>query len=84
MMGLMSYIHKHLLKRGLLDDLLPCRADLGEDTRPALEAAKADLEARLEEERSISKEVAAVIRRLQELDSRNHYGESLRRAFGGR
>ena len=80
----MSYIHRRLLKRGLLDDLLPCRADPDEDTLPALEAAKADLEARREEEKSISKEVAAAIKRLQELNSRNHYGESLRRAFGGR
>lgn len=80
----MSYIHKQLLKRGRLSDILPGEDDLDFGDRSELEAVKADIEARAEEEREISKEVAATIVRLNRLDSRNHYGESLRKAFGGR
>lgn len=80
----MSYIHKQLLKRGRLSDILPGEDDLAFGDRSELEAARADIEARAEEEREISKEVAATIVRLNRLDSRNHYGESLRKAFGGR
>lgn len=83
-MGLMSYIHKHLLKRGLLSDILPDEDDFGVGDAPEREAVRAEIMARAEEEKEIQKEVAAAVRRLRELDKRNHYGESLRRAFGGR
>lgn len=80
----MSYIHSQLLRRGRLSDLLPDDADSGDGDTSAREAAKVDIQARVEDEREISKEVVAAIVRLQELDRKNHYGESLRRAFGGR
>lgn len=80
----MSYIHKQLLKRGRLSDILPSEDDLVSRDRTEIEAAKADTQARAEEEREISKEVAAAIVRLNILDKRNHYGESLRKAFGGK
>lgn len=82
-MGLMSYIHKQLLRRGKLDDILPSEVGISHVTKPELEAAKVEIEARYEDEREVSKEVGAMIRRLHELDSKNHYGESLRKAFGG-
>jgi hypothetical protein len=83
-MGLMSYIHNQLLRRGLLSDLLPDEDDLGSGDRPEREAVRAEIEVRAAEEREVQREVAAAVRRLRELDKRNHYGESLRRAFGGR
>lgn len=82
-MGLMSYIHRLLLKRGILDNFLPDKDDLATDTRDR-EAARVELEARIEDELAIRQEVEVAVRRLQDLNSRNHYGESLRRAFGGR
>lgn len=51
---------------------------------PEREAVRAEIEVRAADEREVQKEVASAVRRLQELDRRNHYGESLRRAFGGR
>lgn len=83
-MGLMSYIHKQLLKRGRLSDILPSEDDLAASDRSEIEAARADVEARVADELEIRKEVAATIVRLRQLDRRNHYGESLRKAFGGR
>lgn len=83
-MGLMSYIHKQLLKRGRLSDILPGKDDLADVNKRELERVKAEIEDRVSEEREVDKEVAATIVRLNKLDSRNHYGESLRRAFGGR
>lgn len=80
----MSYIHKRLLKRGLLLDILPSEDDLGVIDSTEREAVRAEIEARAAQEREIEREVAAAVRRLRELDKRNHYGESLRRAFGGR
>lgn len=80
----MSYIHKQLLKRGRLSDILPSEDDLVSGDRSEIEAVKADIEARTEEEREVRKEVAATIVRLRQLDGRNHYGESLRKAFGGK
>lgn len=82
-MGLMAIIHRLLLKRGRLNDLLPDYDDL-EGDKPEREAAKAEIEARTAEEEAMSREVRVAVRRLQELNKRNHYGESLRRAFGGR
>lgn len=82
-MGLMAYIHRLLLRRGRLNDLLPSNDDLGGD-KSEREAAKAEIEARAVEEEAISQELKLAIRRLQELNRKNHYGESLRRAFGGR
>jgi hypothetical protein len=83
-MGLMSYIHRHLLKRGRLSDFLPGKDDLIDGNRKELDEIKAEMKVRISEEREIDKEVSATIVRLNKLDSRNHYGESLRRAFGGR
>ena len=82
-MGLMMYIYRLLLKRGVLDDLLPNNDDLENDWQER-EAAKAEIEARVAEEEAIRKEVRVAIKRLQEHNRRNNYGESLRRAFGGR
>ncbi len=82
-MSLMSRIHGYLLRRGKLVDLLPDETDLENSDRSDLEAARAEIEARAEEEKDMKQEVATAIRRLRELDKRNHYGESLRRAFGG-
>lgn len=83
----MSYVHRLLLRRGALDDLLPDKVDPDDDggggDKPEREAVKAEIEARAEDERQIRVEVRAAIRRLQQLDHRNHYGESLRKAFGG-
>ena len=79
----MTYIHRMLLKRGKLDDLLPDQIDLEID-KAELETAKAEIHDRISEEAEIRREVRVAIRRLNELDKRNHYGESLRRAFGGR
>lgn len=79
----MTYIHKRLLERGLLRDLLPEEDDLGLDVE-SIEAAREDIKAREEEERIKRLEAKRAVARLQELNSRNHYGESLRRAFGGR
>lgn len=79
----MSYIHKQLLRRGLLSDILPDEDDSVGDA-PEREAVRAEIEVRAADEREVQKEVASAVRRLQELDRRNHYGESLRRAFGGR
>lgn len=81
-MSLMSYIHKLLLKRGKLDDLLPDSDDLGND-RADREAARADIEARAKNEKIVRLEVDAAVKKLKDLNKRNHYGESLRRAFGG-
>lgn len=83
-MGLMSYIHKQLLKRGLLSDILPDEDDFGDGDVLEREAVRQEIRARAADEREIQKEVAAAVRRLRELDRRNHYGESLRKAFGGR
>jgi hypothetical protein len=83
-MGLMSYIHKQLLKRGLLSDILPDEDDFGDGDVLEREAVRQEIQARAADEREIEREVAAAVRRLRELDRRNHYGESLRRAFGGR
>ncbi len=80
----MAYIHKTLLKRGRLDSLLPDEADLSSGDRPEMEAVKAEIEARAKDEHEVGKTVAAAVKRLHELDKRNHYGESLRRAFGGK
>jgi hypothetical protein len=82
-MGPMAIIHRLLLKRGRLNDLLPDYDDL-EGDKPDREAAKADIEARVAEDEEVRKEVWVAVRRLQELNRKNHYGESLRRAFGGR
>ena len=82
-LSLMSYIHKLLLRRGLLDDILPGEEDLKFSDRPKIEAARAEIEARVAEEREVDKEVAAIIVRLRALDKKKHYGESLRKAFGG-
>lgn len=79
----MAIIHRLLLKRGILNDLLPDYDDL-EGDKPDREAAKADIQARIAEDEKISREVRVAVRRLQELNKQNHYGESLRRAFGGR
>jgi hypothetical protein len=79
----MSYIHKHLLRKGRLSDLLPDEADVGSGDRPEIEAAKAEIRVRAVKERQASREVAAAVVRLRELDKRNHYGDSLKRAFGG-
>lgn len=81
-MGLMTYIHRLLLKRGLLSDILP--EDVIGDMPKEATIVKAEIEARAAEESEIQKEVAAAVKRLEELDRRNHYGESLRKAFGGR
>lgn len=81
-MGLMSYIHRRLLSRGKLDDILPDLDDL-EGDRPEREAARADIEARLAAEERTKREVRIAVARLRELNRKNHYGESLRRAFGG-
>lgn len=83
-LNLMSYIHKLLLKRGVLDDILPSKDDLDNGDKPEREAARVEIQTRAVEEREIQREVAAAVRRLRELDRRNHYGESLRRALGGR
>jgi hypothetical protein len=83
-MGLMSYIHRQLLRRGLLSDILPDEVDLDSGDRSERETARTDIAKRAADERETSKEVAFAVRRLQELNRRNHYGESLRRAFGGR
>lgn len=82
-MGLMSYIHRQLLRRGKLEDLLPEEEYPRSGDRSDLEIARADTEARLVEEQAIKGEVATAVWRLKELDRKNHYGESLRRAFGG-
>lgn len=82
-MGLMSYIHRQLLRRGKLSDILPDEADRSTD-KSEREAAKAEIQARAADERKTSREVAAAVVRLRELDNKNHYGESLRRAFGGK
>jgi len=82
-MGLMAVIHRLLLKRGKLNDLLPDYDDL-EGDQPEREAARVEIEARAAEDEVVSKEVRVAVGRLQELNKRNHYGESLRRAFGGR
>ena len=82
-MGLMSYIHKLLLRRGKLDDLLPDFDDLGHDESER-EAARVDIESRIEDEIAVRKEVDTAVRKLRELNRRNHYGESLRKAFGGK
>ena len=83
-MGLMSFIHRQLLRRGRLIDLLPDDIDRGGGDAPEIEAAKAEIQVRMQDEREISGEVEVAIVRLHELDRKNHYGESLRRAFGGR
>lgn len=83
-MGLMSYIHKRLLKKGRLSDILPTEVDLEPEDSSEREAARREIEVRAAREREIGREVAAAVVRLRELDRRNHYGESLRRAFGGR
>lgn len=80
----MSYLHKQLLRRGVLDGLLPDEADVGNGDKPEREAAKAEIQVRAADEKEVSREVAAAIMRLRELNAQNHYGESLRRAFGGR
>lgn len=82
-MGLMALLHRMLLARGKLNDILPDEVDLADGDRPEREAVRADIEKRAADEQEVSKEVTAAIRRLRELDRRNHYGESLRRAFGG-
>jgi len=79
----MAFIHKQLLRRGLLDDILPDALDICSDKEDR-EAARADTEARLADDKVVRREVDAAIARLQELNRKNHYGESLRRAFGGR
>lgn len=83
-MGLMSFLHRQLLRRGLLSDLLPDESDLGQDDRSEIAAERAKIQARADDEREVDKEVAVVVRRLKELNIKNHYGDSLRRAFGGR
>lgn len=82
-MGLMTYIHKLLLKRGKLNDLLPDIDDLDGD-RSEREAARAEIASRVAYEKKMNREVKHAIERLQELNNINHYGESLRRAFGGK
>lgn len=82
-MGLMTYIHRLLLRRGKLDDLLPDNNDLESD-RQERETAKAEIASRAAYEKRMSREVKRAIERLEDLNSRNHYGESLRRAFGGK
>jgi hypothetical protein len=83
-MGLMSYVHRLLLKNGVLDDLLPHEVDPESGDKPEREAAKAEIQVRAADELEVSREVEAAIVRLRELNRQNHYGESLRRAFGGR
>jgi hypothetical protein len=85
-MGLMSYIHNLLLRRGKLNEFLPDESDLENVDNTAMErkAVREDIESRTQDEQEIREEVVAAIRRLQELNKRNHYGESLRRAFGGK
>jgi hypothetical protein len=86
-MGLMSYIHRQLLRKGRLSDLLPNDDDLASatgDLSEEREAVRAEIEERAAREREMEKEVAAAVRRLKELDRRNHYGELIRNAFGGK
>jgi hypothetical protein len=80
----MSYIHRQLLRRGLLSDILPDEDVYAGGDKPEREAVRVEIEARAADEREMDKEVAAAVKRLQELDKRNHYGESLRRAYGGK
>lgn len=81
----MSYIHRQLLKRGRLNDILPSEDDFAVgDTPDEREAVRADIEARTTEEIEIQKEVMAAVKRLRDLNKQNHYGESIRKAFGGR
>lgn len=82
-MGLMAYIHRLQLRLGKLEDLLPDKDDLGSD-KEEREAARADIDARTAEEEKIRQEVRIAVARLNRLNRRNHYGDSLRRAFGGR
>jgi len=63
--------------------LLPKADDLVGD-RPEIEAAKAEIEARAKSEEAISREVRAAVKKLQRLNELNHYGESIRKAYGGR
>jgi len=81
-MGLMALIHRVLLKKGKLDSLLPDQDDF--DDREERDTAKAEIEARTADDEKMRREVRVAVRRLEELNSKNHYGESLRRAFGGR
>lgn len=81
---LMSYFHRVLLRKGLLDKFMPDSDDTGEIERAEIEAVRVDIEARTQEEVAIRREVRVAVRRLQELNDKNHYGESLRRAFGGK
>lgn len=83
-MGVMSYIHRQLLKRGVLRDILPDESDFVNGDRLEREAAGREIAARVADDREVRKEVAAAVRRLQVLNDRNHYGESLRNALGGR
>lgn len=80
----MSYIHRQLLKKGFLSDILPDEVEFENGDKPEREAVRAEIEARAVDERRMSREVASAVRRLQELNRRNHYGDSLKKAFGGR
>lgn len=81
---LMSYIHTRLLRRGRLSDLLPDENNLVGDDKPEWEIVREEINARAADERRTRREVDAAIRRLRELNRQNHYGESLKRAFGGK
>lgn len=82
-LNLMSYVHKLLLRRGVLDGILPNETHVDSGDKPEREAVKAEIEARAADERETRREVTAAVRRLRELNNQNHYGESLRKAFGG-
>lgn len=79
----MSYIHNQLLRRGKLADLLPEETETKTGDKSEVERVRAEIAARAAEEQRMSREVAFAIGRLRELDQKNHYGESLRKAFGG-
>lgn len=80
----MSYIHTLLLRRGRLSDLLPEDDSIGRGDKPEWETAREEIQARAVDEQETRLEVEVAISRLKELNRKNHYGESLKRAFEGR
>lgn len=81
----MSYIHRQLLKRGRLSDILPSEDDFAIGDMPEeKEAIRSEIEARTAEDFEVQKELVRMTRKLRDLNKKNHYGESIRRAFGGR
>lgn len=82
-MGPMTRIHEWLLKRGLLSDLLPSCTEDHTDDKEAREAARVEIAARVVSEAVVGVQVRQAIARLDALNDKNHYGESIRRAFGG-